>query len=237
MEAQGVNTFCTARVAPEKAVFRPALPLHSLPGLDGTTMTKMTYAEQLKHPFWQKKRLEVLEDARWRCECCEDATRTLHVHHKRYVKGRMAWEYEREELASLCEACHEQAGEVRNRFLHLLCLVESFPKAGVTESDLLALCEAYLGMAAGGQDLGEEHPYEYSGRRTRHSNAGALAANAFNSDLSEQEICELGDLVISGDGAPSKDLRQLLALERERIEADVAEYLRNHPVGGDPFKG
>lgn len=32
--------FCTARVAPEKAVFRPALPLHPLPGI---TEMKLSY--------------------------------------------------------------------------------------------------------------------------------------------------------------------------------------------------
>lgn len=200
-------------------------------------MSKMSYAEQLKHPFWQRKRLEVLGDANWKCECCDDGTRTLHVHHKRYVKGRMAWEYEREELAALCEECHEQAGAIRERFLHLLCLVESFPRAGVTEADLLALCESYLGAAAGGKELGDEHLYCQTGIGTRHANAGFLAATAFNSDLSEQEICEVGDLLIDREGMPAKELREVLKAKRERMDADVAEYLRSNPVGGAPFEG
>ena len=40
--------FCTARVAPEKAVFRPALPLHPLPGITGMQMGKTVYIEQQK---------------------------------------------------------------------------------------------------------------------------------------------------------------------------------------------
>lgn len=97
--------FRPARVAPEKAVFRPALPSRSWPGLNGQTMT-MSYKEQLLHPNWQRRRLEMLEGADWRCQECGDSETTLHVHHKRYIKGRKAWEYEAEELAVLCEECH-----------------------------------------------------------------------------------------------------------------------------------
>lgn len=89
--------FRAARVAPEKAVFRPALPLRSLPGSIGRTMLKMAYRDQLLHPNWQRKRLEMLEAAGWECTSCGGAEKTLHVHHKRYVKGRMAWEYEADE--------------------------------------------------------------------------------------------------------------------------------------------
>ena len=98
----------TARVAPEKAAFRPALPSVPYAGFSPErTMAKMTYAEQLKHPNWQRKRLEALESTGFSCENCGDKDTTLHVHHKLYVKGRMAWEYELEELAVLCEPCHE----------------------------------------------------------------------------------------------------------------------------------
>jgi hypothetical protein len=65
------------------------------------------YAEQLKHPNWQRRRLECLEAARWECENCGNTEVTLHVHHKRYVKGRMAWEYSDQELIVLCESCHD----------------------------------------------------------------------------------------------------------------------------------
>lgn len=95
-----------ARVAPEKAVLRPALPMFLRPGWNGTDMGKMTYAEQLAHPNWQRKRLEVLEDCEWTCQACGDTETTLHVHHKRYVKGRMAWEYKVDELQALCKDCH-----------------------------------------------------------------------------------------------------------------------------------
>lgn len=67
-----------------------------------------TYAEKLKDPRWQRKRLEVLEAANWACETCGAEDKTLHVHHKRYLKGHEPWEYENEDLRSLCEDCHEE---------------------------------------------------------------------------------------------------------------------------------
>jgi len=63
------------------------------------------------HPRWQKKRLERMEQAGWRCESCESEEKTLHVHHKSYKKGASPWEYENDELECLCEDCHaEQHG-------------------------------------------------------------------------------------------------------------------------------
>ena len=101
----------TPRLIPEKAVFRPVLALClSSPGSNGTNVT-MTYKEQLLHPNWQRKRLEVLQRADFKCERCEDGDTTLHVHHKHYVKGRLAWEYDNSELVALCVPCHEEEGQ------------------------------------------------------------------------------------------------------------------------------
>ena len=113
--------FClTPRLIPEKAVFRPALVLSFLPGLNGTDMTKMSYSEQLKHPNWQRKRLEVMKGAGFACENCGDTETMLNVHHRRYVKGRMVWEYENNELQCLCQPCHAQHHEHRELLERLL---------------------------------------------------------------------------------------------------------------------
>jgi hypothetical protein len=69
------------------------------------------YSEKLRDPRWQKKRLEVLESAGWECECCKSGTKTLHVHHKQYIKGREPWEYESTNFEALCEDCHADAHE------------------------------------------------------------------------------------------------------------------------------
>ena len=68
----------------------------------------MSYADLLKDPRWQRKRLEVLEAAGWKCSSCDESTRELHVHHKRYIKGKMPWEYEWEDLIVLCKPCHDR---------------------------------------------------------------------------------------------------------------------------------
>lgn len=110
-----------ARLATEKADFRPALPMCSQPGISEMQMTKkLTYAEQLKHPNWQRKRLEMLNAADFQCTRCGDKEKTLHVHHKQYVKGRMAWEYEQDELDVLCETCHELSHHVKEKLATLL---------------------------------------------------------------------------------------------------------------------
>lgn len=70
-------------------------------------MAKKTYYEKLKDPRWQKKRLEVMQLRDFCCEVCGDSTSPLNVHHKEYFKNAEPWEYENEQLAVLCESCHE----------------------------------------------------------------------------------------------------------------------------------
>lgn len=66
----------------------------------------MKYHDQLKHPLWQKKRLEVLELHNFICENCGDSEEQLHVHHKYYKRGAMIWEYDKYDLSCLCGKCH-----------------------------------------------------------------------------------------------------------------------------------
>lgn len=147
-----------ARVAPEKAVLRPALPMFLRPGWNGTDMTaKMTYAEQLRHPKWQKKRLEVLERAEFKCELCSDSETTLNVHHKRYVKGRKAWEYEASELTALCQPCHESAHQNEDNFKAVLASLN--PDGPCNINDAMALV---AGWTRGHGDVAEAQPLAVS---------------------------------------------------------------------------
>lgn len=72
-------------------------------------MTDKQFWAAYKDPRWQKRRLEILSRADWRCEACEETTKQLHVHHRHYVRGRKPWEYKDNELDALCETCHERA--------------------------------------------------------------------------------------------------------------------------------
>ena len=69
----------------------------------------MNYADDLRHPLWQRRRLRVLECAGWKCECCGDTEGQLHAHHKVYVRGRRPWQYDDDQLECLCDGCHERA--------------------------------------------------------------------------------------------------------------------------------
>lgn len=66
------------------------------------------YAELLKDPRWQKKRLEVFQRANWKCENCGDSKSELHVHHTFY-DGREPWEYLESSLVCLCKCCHDDS--------------------------------------------------------------------------------------------------------------------------------
>lgn len=67
----------------------------------------MTYAEKLRHPKWQKKRLEILQRDGFKCVKCGDADSALHVHHKVYEYGCYPWDYDNRLLVTLCYSCHE----------------------------------------------------------------------------------------------------------------------------------
>lgn len=71
--------------------------------------------QKYKDPRWQKLRLQKMEQAKFKCEHCEDDSSTLNVHHKRYRRGANPWEYELWELECLCESCHEAHHELKNR--------------------------------------------------------------------------------------------------------------------------
>jgi hypothetical protein len=64
------------------------------------------YSKLLKHPLWQRKRLEILNRDNFQCQICEDKETTLHIHHKEYIPGKNPWEYEDSNFITVCEDCH-----------------------------------------------------------------------------------------------------------------------------------
>lgn len=75
----------------------------------------LTYKEKLQSVFWQKKRLAVLNEARWLCRECQTPDLQLQVHHVFYLPGRDPWDYPDHLLLALCDSCHKrrQAVEVQ----------------------------------------------------------------------------------------------------------------------------
>ena len=94
----------------ETEKFAHPLPLPSGGGerLGWAFLCFMTYAEKLRDPRWQKKRLEIMELDGWKCRICGDVDSTLHTHHLYYKRGREPWDYPNESLICLCETCHEK---------------------------------------------------------------------------------------------------------------------------------
>ena len=61
--------------------------------------------EYYKSPQWQKKRLEAMEYADFRCQLCNASDKQLHVHHRTYD----AFKNEPpNDLVVLCEECHDR---------------------------------------------------------------------------------------------------------------------------------
>jgi len=113
----------TARVAPERTNHSARLAAVLFAESSGETEMASKYSELLRRPEWQKKRLEVMEAAGWKCSICGDATTTFNVHHRVYIKGRKPWEYENNQLDALCEPCHAEMHEVKDRLLLVLAAI------------------------------------------------------------------------------------------------------------------
>lgn len=99
----------------------------------------MEFSEQYRNPEWQKKRLEVLSRSNFTCEQCGCNNSTIHVHHKRYLKGRKVWEYDLENFEALCQPCHHENHKAKNKINDLLASVESYQW-----EDLAELIEGWI---------------------------------------------------------------------------------------------
>ncbi len=74
---------------------------------------KKDYSELLKDPRWQKKRLEIFERDNWTCQICQYGDKTLNVHHRVYIQDRDPWDYQSDQLITLCAECHQEERETR----------------------------------------------------------------------------------------------------------------------------
>lgn len=80
----------------------------------------MDFKEQIKSPKWQKKRLEILNRDNFTCQSCGNTNETLHVHHIKYIKDKMYWDYPDSLLITLCEECHDTEHMCKSDFIHEL---------------------------------------------------------------------------------------------------------------------
>lgn len=105
---------------------------------------KSKYAEKLRDPRWQKKRLEVMNRDQFTCQICFDDKKTLNVHHLYYRRGCEPWDYDASELITLCHECHEF--ETENRSAAEEQLLEALKVRGVFSVSIEELAQSIAGM-------------------------------------------------------------------------------------------
>lgn len=166
-------------------------------------MATETYWQLLKRPEWQKKRLEALAAAGWKCGLCCDTEKTLHVHHRAYVKGRKPWEYQTEELDVLCEDCHAEGHSLKDKWNWL---VRQIPVRAIEE-----MCGLICGFYADefpnlDNSLDEGHEF-YSAHAHEAGVLGKTALNHFSIDVVAGITISLLDAAANGADSVTIDLR------------------------------
>lgn len=96
-----------------------------------------SYSEKLRDPRWQRVRLEIMQRAQFRCERCSDGASTLNVHHVVYRPGADPWDYPDDDLACLCERCHQEEHEAIDR-------LRRFVRGSDNPTAIVELVEEYV---------------------------------------------------------------------------------------------
>lgn len=102
-------------------------------------MANLSYKEQLEHPLWKEKRLEILRRDGFKCSECPlvaDETQ-LDVHHRYYLPNTMAWEYDNIVLITLCTKCHKLEEDALTHQSETL--IEIFRQCGANSKQIAEL--------------------------------------------------------------------------------------------------
>jgi len=70
-------------------------------------MDSRSYAEKLRDPRWQRRRLEIFQRDNWKCQLCSRTDLELHCHHL-YRTTEDPWDEPDLHLLTVCQLCHEQ---------------------------------------------------------------------------------------------------------------------------------
>ena len=63
------------------------------------------YKMKLQDPRWIEKSKQIKKRDKYKCVCGNP--HKLQVHHKEYRKGKEPWDYDDDDLITLCDECHE----------------------------------------------------------------------------------------------------------------------------------
>ena len=73
---------------------------------------KEYYSRLLEDKRWKEFRLKVLSERGNKCECC-GGTDVLQIHHTFYIRGKMPWEYDINDMRVLCKRCHQRIHNIQ----------------------------------------------------------------------------------------------------------------------------
>lgn len=157
-------------------------------------MANLSYGSQLRHPNWQRRRLEIMQRDEFRCQSCMSSELTLHVHHKRYVKGRMAWEYSDDELVTVCEFCHEDLHQLTEEFRELAARLPVDGPGCLRDATALIAGWASASCGLDGGQFHESGPFSF-----RSGEVIARIENASWGNGGTAVLEQLRDLLYSSD--------------------------------------
>ena len=97
-------------------------------------MTKEEYAKLLKDPRWKLKRDKIIKRDKNTCIRCGD-TKYLQVHHLIY-KNTNPWEYDDNDLITLCRNCHKSIHYKKEKIIVMGNLSRTFyEETGITGNE------------------------------------------------------------------------------------------------------
>ena len=102
------------------------------------------YAEKLRDPRWQRRRLEVFQRDNFTCLGREDRNSTLHVHHRYYRRGFEPWDYPLTAYQTPCVSCHEAIGTQWLPHRFGMDMVDALLDKGVDPDSIISIfCAVY----------------------------------------------------------------------------------------------
>ena len=72
----------------------------------------INYKDQLKDRRWKKLANKIRKRDNYTCQLC-GSHEHLQVHHKKYIKNILAWEYDESNLITLCSECHKKIHNIK----------------------------------------------------------------------------------------------------------------------------
>jgi|LSQX01.2.fsa_nt_gb hypothetical protein len=205
---------------------------------------RKTYAEKLRDPRWQKKRLEVMERDEFTCVTCGRKDKTLNIHHWYYMKGNEPWDYPTESLVCLCEDCHERIELLK---VDLLAAIGKLPRDENTK-ELLSWLTGY----AKGRCVCD--PWDVEEFANYHELCGAFCSWGINERWLDQVLNERldqwsfsddnpeestgGPVLVSGKGFHNAHkFADDLQAQQDEVDRQAYEYAARRKNAGHEYAG